>query len=55
MGPGENAQSDQVNILLHRRRENLLRRLMQTGIDDFKPGIAESPGYDPCSPVMPVL
>lgn len=42
MSPGEDAESDHIDILLQSRVRDHLRRLEETGVDRFHPGIAQS-------------
>ena len=46
MRPGQERQPDAVHVLLQGRRHNHLRRLVQSCVDDFEPGIAQGPCDD---------
>jgi hypothetical protein len=52
--PGENGQADRVDIFLDGGGHDLLRGLMQPGVDDLHPGVAQRPGHDLGSPVVAV-
>src|SRR5215469_8153489 len=41
---GQDRQPDRGGVLLDRRRHDLLRRLVQPGVDDLDPGITQGPG-----------
>src|ERR1700722_3805610 len=47
VSPGEDGQPDGVGILLNDRLGNLLRRLVQPGVDDLEAGLAEGARDDP--------
>ena len=40
---GEDAQADNVHVLLQRRRDNHLRRLADAGVNDLHPRVAQCP------------
>src|SRR5262245_3039060 len=46
VGPREHAEPDGVSVLLHRGGHDLLRRLVQAGVDDLEAGVAERAGHD---------
>ena len=43
MGAGEQRQADGVGVLLQRGLGDLLGRLVQAGVDDLEPGVAQGP------------
>ena len=51
---GEDRQPDGVGVLLDRRLDDLLRRLVQAGVDDLHAGVAQRPGDDLGAAVVPV-
>src|SRR5207248_439043 len=51
---GENGQADRVHVLLDGGRDDLLRRLVQPGVDDFHASVAQRAGHDLRSAVVPV-
>ena len=52
--PGEDAQADPVGVLGDRGRHDLLRRLVQAGVDDLDAGVAQRPGDDLGPPIVAV-
>ena len=44
MRPGKNGQTDYVHVFLYRRLDYSLRLLVQAGVDDLHPGVAQSAG-----------
>ncbi len=52
--PGENRESDRVDILLHGGGGDLLRGLAQAGVDHFETGVAEGAGHHFGAAVVPV-
>ena len=44
--PGEDREADQVGVLLDRGLHDLLGRLVEAGVDDLVPGVAERAGHD---------
>jgi hypothetical protein len=51
---GKTAETNQVNILLHRGADYLLGCLMHTSIDYFKTSIPVAPGDNPGASVMTI-
>ncbi len=54
MGPGQQGQADGVGILLDGGLGDLLRRLVQPGVDDLEAGVAQGPGDDLGPAVMAI-
>jgi hypothetical protein len=54
VGAGEDRDADRVRVLLDRRLDDLLRRLVETGVDDLHPGVPEGSGDDLGAAVVPV-
>ena len=54
MRAGEDAEADRVDVLLQRRLDDHLRRLMQAGVDDLEPGVAQRARDDLGAAVVPV-
>ncbi len=54
MGTGEHREPHGVGILLDCRLDDLLRGLVQAGVDDLHPGIAERASDDLGAAVMAV-
>ena len=46
VGAGEHREPDDVGVLLDRRLDDLLRRLVQAGVDDLHAGVAQRPRHD---------
>ena len=51
---GEHREADRVGVLLDRGLDDLLRRLVQAGVDDLHAGVAQGPGHDLGAAVVPV-
>src|SRR6266568_562854 len=51
---GEDGEPDGVHVLLDGRRHDLLRRLVQPGVDDLYAGIAQCAGHHLCPAVVTV-
>jgi len=51
---GKDREADDRYILLQRRLDDLLDRLMQPGVDDLEPGLPQRQGHDACAAVVPV-
>src|SRR5262249_36248109 len=51
---GVDTQADRIHILLNRHADDLLRCLMETGIDHFHPGVTQRARNQFDAPVMPV-
>ncbi len=51
---GEDRDPDGVGVLLHGRLDDLLRRLVEAGVDDLHAGVAERPRDDLRAPVVSV-
>jgi hypothetical protein len=51
---GEDGQADGVGVLLDQSLDDLLRRLVQAGVDDLHAGVAQGPGHDLRTAVVPV-
>jgi hypothetical protein len=51
---GEYGKADRVDVLLDRRRRDLLRALVQAGLDDLDSGVAQRPRHHLRAPVVPV-
>ena len=58
---GEDAQADRIHILLNRCADDLLRRLVETGVDHFRAGVTQAraqssftPRSWPSSPTLPI-
>ena len=54
MRTGQNGEPDNVDVFLNRSAHDLLRRLAETGIDHFHPGVAQRAGDDFDAAVMSV-
>jgi hypothetical protein len=54
MGPGQDRESDHVDVLLRGIAHDLFDGLMQSGVDDFEPRLAEGKGDDPGPSVMTI-
>ena len=54
VGPGQDRQADGVGVLLDDGRGDLLRRLVQPGVDDLEPRLAQRPSDDPGPTVVTV-
>ena len=54
MGAGQDREPDAVHVLLDRGRDDLLRSLVQTGVNHFETGIAKGAGDDLGAAVMAV-
>src|SRR5581483_6067525 len=52
--PGEDGEADGVDVLLDRRRDDLLVALVEARVDDLHPGVAQRPGDDLGSAIMDV-
>ena len=52
--PGVDRQPDRLSVLLQCRRDDLLRRLVQAGVDHLHAGVAERRGDDLGAPVVAV-
>ena len=52
--PGEERQPDGVGVLLDHRLDDLLGGLVEPGVDDLEPCIAERPGDHLGAAVVPV-
>ena len=46
MGAGEDREAHGVGVLLHHGRRDLLRRLVEAGVDDLHARVAQAPGDD---------
>jgi hypothetical protein len=51
---GQHGQADRVHVLLDRGGDDLLRGLVQAGVDDLDSGVAQRAGYHLRPPVVPV-
>ena len=51
---GQHRQADRVGVLLDRGLDDLLRRLVQAGVDDLHAGVAQRPGDHLGAAVVPV-
>ena len=51
---GEDRDADRVGVFLDHRLDDLLGRLVQTGVDDLHPGVAQCPRDDLRAPVVTV-
>ena len=51
---GEHREADGVGVLLDDGLDDLLRRLVQAGVDDLHAGVAERAGHDLGAAVVPV-
>ena len=54
VGAGEHRQADGVGVLLDRGLDDLLRRLVQAGVDDLDAGVAQRARHDLGAAVVPV-
>ena len=54
VGPGQHREADQVGVLLDRGLDDLLRGLVQAGVDHLVTGVAQGPGDDLGAPVVTV-
>src|SRR6478609_1593283 len=54
VGAGEQRQADRVGVLLEDGLGDLLRRLVQAGVDDLEPAVAQRPGDDLGAPIVTV-
>ena len=54
VGPGEEREPDGVGILLHDSLDHLLGGLVQAGVDDLEPAVAQRTGDDLGAPVVTV-
>ena len=54
MRAGQDADADDVDVLLDRRLDDLLRRAMQAGVDDVHAGVAQRARDDLDAAVMAV-
>ena len=54
MRAGEDRDADGVRVLLDRRLDDLLRRLVQPGVDHFHPSVTQRACNYLCPPVVPV-
>ena len=54
MGAGQKADADNVDVLLHRRIHDFLRRPVQAGVDDVHARVAEAARDDLDSPIVSV-
>src|SRR6476659_301356 len=54
VGAGEQRQADRVGVLLEDGLGDLLRRLVQAGVDDLEPAVAQRPGDDLRAPIVTV-
>ena len=52
--PGQDRDPDRVGVLLEHRGDDLLRRLVQAGVDHLHARVAQRPRDDLCSPVVPI-
>ena len=53
-GPGEDGESDAVDVLLNGGGDDHLRGLSEAGVDDLHAGVAEGTGDDLCATVVAV-
>ena len=51
---GQDGQPDRVGVFLQRRGDDLLRRLVQPGVDDLDSGVAQRTRHDLGAAVVPV-
>ena len=54
VGAGEHRQADGVGVLLDDGLDDLLRRLVQAGVDDLHAGVAQRARHDLGAAVVPV-
>src|SRR5882672_4028831 len=54
VGPREDGEPDRVGVFLDGRRHDLLRRLVEAGIDDLEARVAERARHDLGAAIMPV-
>ena len=54
VGPGQEGQPDGVGVLLDDGLDHLVGGLVQPGVDDLEPGVAEGPGDHLGAAVVPV-
>ena len=54
VGAGEDREADRVGVLLDHRLGDLLRRLVQAGVDHLHAGVAQGAGDDLGAAVVPV-
>src|SRR5216683_1106629 len=54
VGPREDGEPDRVGVFLDGRRHDLLRRLVEAGIDDLEARVAECARHDLGAAIMPV-
>ena len=54
VGARQQRQPDGVGVLLQHRLGDLLGRLVQAGVDDLEPGVAQRPRDRSCAPVVAV-
>src|SRR5205085_7013386 len=54
VGARHDREADRIHVLLHRRRYDHLRSLVEAGVDDLEPLVTQRAGNDLRSAVVPV-